>query len=228
MERSQSKDVWAAGVFYEPYVGRWSRLVAKELLRWLLLPVGKDWLDVGSGTGALTQIILGDGLPNSVMGIDPSEGFVAYAKAQIVSARASFKIGDARALPIDSASFDAVVSGLVLNFVPEPRLAVAEMIRVVRPGGIVAAYVWDYAGKMQLMRYFWDAATALDPAAGDLDEGRRFPICLPSPLAKLFIDAGLHDVEARSIDIATNFRDFDDYWSPFLGGKAPLRVIQCR
>jgi SAM-dependent methyltransferase len=85
MERSQSKDVWTAGVFYEPYVGRWSRLVAKELLRWLLLPVGKDWLDVGCGTGALTQIILGDGLPNSVMGIDPSEGFVAYAKAQIVA-----------------------------------------------------------------------------------------------------------------------------------------------
>jgi ubiquinone/menaquinone biosynthesis C-methylase UbiE len=147
MERSQSKDVWTAGVFYEPYVGRWSRLVAKELLRWLLLPVGKDWLDVGCGTGALTQIILGDGLPNSVMGIDPSEGFVAYAKAQIVSARASFKIGDARALPIDSASFDAVVSGLVLNFVPEPRLAVAE-IRVVRPGhscGLCLGLCWKNA-----------------------------------------------------------------------------------
>jgi ubiquinone/menaquinone biosynthesis C-methylase UbiE len=124
------------------------------------------------------------------MGIDPSVGFVEYAKAHNVSARVSFKIGDARALPIDSASFDAVVSGLVLNFVPEPRLAVAEMVRVVRTGGVVAAYVWDYAGKMELMRYFWDAATALDPAARDLDEGRRFPICQPPPLTELFLDAG--------------------------------------
>ena len=221
MERSKSKDVWAAGTLYEPYVGRWSRLVAKELLRWLLLPPGKDWLDVGCGTGALTQTILEDRLPNSVMGIDPSAGFVEYAKGHIVSERVSFRIGDARALRIDSTSFDVVVSGLVLNFVPEPPLAVAEMVRVVRPGGIVAAYVWDYAGKMQLMRYFWDAATALDPAARDLDEGRRFPICLPSSLAKLFVAAGLQHVEVRNIDIATNFRDFDDYWSPFLGGQGP-------
>src|SRR5215469_11048070 len=191
MERSESKDIWAVGTLYEPYVGRWSRLVAKELLRWLLLPPGKDWLDVGCGTGALTQTILEDALPNSIMGIDPSVGFVEYAKAHIATARASFKIGDARALPIDSASVDAVVSGLVLNFVPDPQLAVAEMVRVVRPGGMVAAYVWDYAGKMQLMRYFWDAATAVDPAARDLDEGRRVPICVPSPLAQMFIGAAL-------------------------------------
>src|SRR5215831_106089 len=199
MERSQSRDLWTAGSLYEPYVGRWSRLVARELLRWLLLPAGKDWLDVGSGTGALTRIILEDAFPNLVTAIDPSAGFVEYAETQIATARVSFKIGDARALPINSASFDAVVSGLVLNFVPEPQLAVAEMVRVVRPGGMVAAYVWDYAGKMELMRYFWDAALALDPAAHDLDEGRRFPICLPSPLAKLFIDAGLQNVEVRGI-----------------------------
>jgi SAM-dependent methyltransferase len=155
------------------------------------------------------------------MGIDPSVAFVEYAKAHIISPRVSFKIGDARALPIDSANFDAVVSGLVLNFVPEPQLAVAEMLRVARPDGTVAAYVWDYAGKMQLMRYFWDAATALDPAARELDEGRRFPISLPSTLAELFQEAGLQDVEVRHVDIATNFRDFDDYWSPFLGGQGP-------
>ena len=195
--------------------------MAGELLRWLSLPVEKDWLDVGSGTGAVTQIILDDGLPNAVMGIDPSVGFVEYARAHIVSPRVFFKIGDARALPIGSANFDAVVSGLVLNFVPVPQLAVAEMLRVARPDGTVAAYVWDYAGKMQLMRYFWDAAAALDPAARELDEGRRFPICLPSPLAKLFQDAGLQNVEVRHVDIATNVRDFDDYWSPFLGGQGP-------
>ena len=89
------------------------------------------------------------------------------------------------------------------------------------PEGIVAAYVWDYAGKMQLMRHFWNAAAALDPAAYDLDEGRRFPICHPEPLRELFQGAGLHQVEVRPIDIATDFQDFDDYWSPFLGGQGP-------
>jgi SAM-dependent methyltransferase len=155
------------------------------------------------------------------MGIDPSVGFVEYAKAHIISPRVSFRIGDARVLPIDSANFDAVVSGLVLNFVRAPQLAVAEMLRVARPDGMAAAYVWNYAGMMQLMRYFRDAATALDPAARELDDGRRFPICMPSPLAEPFRDAGLQDVEVRQIDIATSFRDFDDYWSPFLGGQGP-------
>jgi len=121
----------------------------------------------------------------------------------------------------DAASFDAAVSGLVLNFVPQPLRAVTEMARVVRPGGVVAAYVWDYAGKMELMRHFWDAAAALDDAARELDEGSRFPICRPAPLTGLFGQAGLHDVEARAIDIPAVFRDFDDYWSPFPGGQGP-------
>jgi SAM-dependent methyltransferase len=108
-----------------------------------------------------------------------------------------------------------------LNFVPQPQRAVAEMARVVRPGCIVAAYVWDYAAKMELMRYFWDAAVALDPAAKELDEGRRFPLCQPKALAELFAQAGLSEVEVRPTDVATDFRDFDDYWSPFLGGQGP-------
>ncbi len=95
------------------------------------------------------------------------------------------------------------------------------MARAAKPKSVVAAYVWDYAGKMQLMRHFWNAATALDPAAYDLDEGRRFPICRPDPLRELFQSAGLRDVEVRPIDIATDFQDFDDYWSPFLGGQGP-------
>jgi hypothetical protein len=113
------------------------------------------------------------------------------------------------------------VAGLVLNFVPEPSSAVAEMTRAVRPGGAVAAYVWDYAGKMELMRYFWDAAVSLDPAAFDLDEGRRFAICAPKPISELFAQAGLRAVEVRPIDVSTRFRDFDDFWSPFLGGQGP-------
>ncbi|MBF8283654.1 MAG: methyltransferase, partial [Anaerolineales bacterium] len=97
----------------------------------------------------------------------------------------------------------------------------AEMARAAKPESVVAAYVWDYAGKMQMMRHFWNAAAALDPAARDLDEGRRFPICQPEPLRELFQNAGLREVEVRPIDIAADFRDFDDYWSPFLGGQGP-------
>jgi ubiquinone/menaquinone biosynthesis C-methylase UbiE len=139
MEPSPGKDVWDAGVLYEPYVGRWSRLVARELLKWLSIPAQKDWLDVGCGTGALSQIILEHGLPHAIKGIDSSAGFLAYAKAHVDSARVTFEVGDAQALPIESASFDAVVSGLVVNFVPQPLRAVAEMARVARPGGTVAA-----------------------------------------------------------------------------------------
>jgi SAM-dependent methyltransferase len=125
-------------------------------------------------------------------------------------------------LPLPDATFDRVVSGLVLNFVPDQPRAVAEMARVVRPGGEVALYVWDYAGGMQLMRRFWDAAAALDPRAAELDEGRRFPTCRPEPLRQLFeTDGRLHGVATRSIEVPTIFRDFDDYWTPFLGGQGP-------
>ena len=218
MER---KDVWAAGDLYEPYVGRWSRLVAREFVSWLSVPKNKNWLDVGCGTGALTEVILETATPHAVRGVDASAGFIEYAKARIANPLASFEVGDAQSLPVDSAIFDVAVAALVLNFVPKHSVAVAEMTRAVRPGGVVAVYVWDYAGKMELMRYFWDAAVALDPAAFDLDEGRRFSICAPKPLSELFAQAGLRAVEVRPIDVPTRFRDFDDYWSPFLGGQGP-------
>jgi len=213
--------MWASGAAYEPYVGRWSRLVARELLGWLAIPSGNRWLDVGCGTGALSQMIFAVASPGEVVGIDLSQGYLAYARAQIRDDRARFAAGDAWALPCKTGTFDAVVSGLVLNFVPAPEVAIAEMARVARPGGTVAAYVWDYAGGMQLMRHFWDAAVALDPGARELDEGRRFPICQPGPLARLFRDAGLGQAEVRAVDIPTGFRDFEDYWAPFLGGQGP-------
>jgi SAM-dependent methyltransferase len=122
---------------------------------------------------------------------------------------------------VDDLQFDAVVSGLTLNFVPEPDRAAAELARVAAPGGVVAAYVWDYAEGMAMMRYFWDAATALDPAAAELDEGRRFPLCQPDALGRLWTGAGLADVEVRAIEVPTRFADFDDYWTPFLGGQGP-------
>ena len=215
------KDTWAAGKLYEPYVGRWSRLVARDFLAWLAVPPQGDWLDVGCGTGALSEAILRHAQPRTLTGIDPSAGFVEHARAHIADPKASFEVADAQSLPVESARLDAAVSGLVLNFVAKPAVAVGEMARAVRPGGTVAAYVWDYGGKMELMRHFWDAAAALDPAAVELDEARRFPLCQPAPLDDLFTRAGLRDVVVRPIDVPTGFRDFDDYWNPFLGGQGP-------
>ena len=217
----EAGDTWALGNDYEHYVGRWSRQVAIRFLDWLAQPPGLAWLDLGCGTGALTAAVLDRTAPRHASGIDPSAGFIAHARAAIVDARVEFDVGDARELPFADAAFDAAISGLAINFVPEPVRAVREMTRVVRTGGTVAAYVWDYAGKMDLMRYFWDAAVALDPKALDLDEGRRFPLCQPAPLSDLFAQAGLLDVVSTAIDVPTRFRDFDDYWTPFLGGQGP-------
>lgn len=218
---TERHDVWAVGDQYERYVGRWSRLVAMEFVDWLHVGRAKDWLDVGCGTGALTEVILDSAEPRSVKGIDPSSGFIEHAKTRVRGDVASFEVGDARSLPAGTNGFDVAVAGLSLNFVPQPARAVSEMARAVRPGGTVAAYVWDYAGRMELMRYFWDAAIALDPAASDLDEGPRFPVCRPDPLAELFAAADLHAVDVKAIDVATHFADLDDYWSPFLGGQGP-------
>jgi SAM-dependent methyltransferase len=129
--------------------------------------------------------------------------------------------GNATAIPLGDASVDVVVSALVLNFVPDQRAALVEMARVTRKEGTIAAYVWDYAGRMELMRLFWDAAVELDPAAGTLDEGVRFPMCRPEALEKLFASAELKEVEVKPIDIPTPFADFEDYWRPFLGGQGP-------
>ena len=221
MIAGSSGHIWAVGSAYEGYIGRWSRLVAREFLAWLAVPPGRRWLDVGCGTGALTRTVLEHGAPSTIVGIDASAGFVDHARGLVSDPRASFQVGDAQALPFENASFDAAVSGLVLNFVPDPALMMGGMRRVVKPGGLAAVYVWDYAGEMQLMRYFWDVAAELDPAARDLAEGLRFPLCRPGPLAELARAAGLDEVETRSLDVSTSFRDFDDYWTPFLGGQGP-------
>jgi SAM-dependent methyltransferase len=176
---------------------------------------------VGCGTGALSEGVVQASSPRAVIGLDASQGYVAHARQRLRAARLQFTVGDAQRLPFPRARFDATVAGLLLNFLPEPPRALAEWARVTRPGGTVAAYVWDYAGEMQLMRHFWDAAAELDPTAPDRDEGRRFPLCRPEPLEALFRAAGLEAVAVRSIDVPTVFRDFDDYWSPFLGGQGP-------
>jgi SAM-dependent methyltransferase len=218
---SQPNDVWASAESYEIYVGRWSRLVAKRFLDWLAVRPDSRWLDVGCGTGALTQAILEEASPQAVKGIDASKGYIEYARQLVSDSRATFHTGNALSLPLDKASVDAVVSGFFLNFITQPVRAVREMFRAARPGGVVAAYVWDYAGRVQFMRHFWNAAAAMDPAAVELDEGRRFPICNPDRLAELCKEAGLNSVEVAPIDLWTVFNDFEDYWSPFLGGQGP-------
>lgn len=220
MDPKQVSDTWERGNPYEQYVGRWSRQLAPLFLSWLGIPAGRKWLDVGCGTGALCAAIVDRCLPASVAGVEPSEGFLKTARENL-GTRAALHQGSATAIPLGDASVDVVVSGLVLNFVPNQRAALAEMARVTVKGGTIAAYVWDYAGKMELMRYFWDAAVELDANAAKMDEGLRFPLCRPEALEKLFADAGLKGVEVKPIDIPTRFTNFDDYWQPFLGGQGP-------
>ncbi len=220
MASAHPEDVWIEGDPYELYVGRWSRRVAKRFVAWLNLPPALRWLDVGCGTGALSVAIAEACLPAQLIGVDPSEGFLAKARER-PAGKATFHLGNAMDLPLQDASVDVVVSGLVLNFVPDPSSGLAEMKRKAVGGATIAAYVWDYAGKMELMRHFWDAAIELDPGAGRLDEGVRFPLCAPAALTDAFRQAGLAEIGVAPIDIATLFRDFDDYWTPFLGGQGP-------
>ncbi|OAR22708.1 methyltransferase [Streptomyces sp. ERV7] len=221
-------DIWAAGTAYERYMGRWSRTVAERFVAWLDRPDGLRWLDVGCGTGALTATVAARCGPAALLGVDRSAGFAASARGLLAAlhapgdaARARFAVADARALPVPDASCDVAVSGLVLNFLPGPASAVAEAVRVVRPGGTVAAYVWDYADGMRLLRHFWDTALALDPAAATLHEGRRFPLCRPDPLRELWRGAGLVDVAVDGIGVDTVFTGFADLWEPFLSGQGP-------
>lgn len=214
--------MWETGDAYERYVGRWSRPVAAEFLRWLAVPPGRSWLDVGCGTGALTSAVLASCAPAEVVGVDPSEGFLALARSRVSDA--AFEVGTA--MDLGERRSDVVVSGLVLSFVPDAARAVAEFARV---GDVVGAYVWDYASGMQMMRHFWDAATEVDPAAAADDEGAKFAaVCEPEPLRALWTGAGLREIEVTGIVVPTVFADFDDFWEPFLGGTgaAPAYVAR--
>ncbi len=214
-------DAWTDGEAYERYVGRWSRPVAREFLAWLKVPAGCSWLDVGCGAGALTKAILEDAHPEHVLGVEPAESFLANARARIRDDRAAFARGSGGDIPAASATFDAVVSGLVLNFIADLEDALAEMRRVGKVGGTLAAYVWDYAEGAQFIRAFWAAALELDPSATAFDEGRRFPLCQPEPLKNAFERAGLVEVAVRAIVTPTRFKNFDDYWLPFTAGVGP-------
>ena len=209
---------WSDGAAYESFVGRWSRLIAPQFVEWLGVPPGSAWVDVGCGTGALTSAILAEAAPRSVLAIDPSADFIGHARAVVHDDRARFAIATADAVPLDASIADAVVAGLVLNFVPDVPRALAEMRRVATAGARLGAYVWDYAAGMEPIRRYFDAAIEVDPAARDADEGRSFPICQPEPLRAAFAAAGIGDVEVRAIDAPAVFSSFDEFWTPFLTG----------
>jgi len=210
------RDNWEVGDAYERFIGRWSSLVAVKFLAWLDLPGGLRWVDVGCGTGALSEAILDTQNPTSLDGVEPSPGFIRAA-TQRLGDRATLHQAPAEELPLTDGSADVVVSGLVLNFIPDLTTALAEMKRVAL-GGIVGAYVWDYSGGMDMLRLFWEAADEVDPGAG-IDEGRRFPLCRPGALLAAFSNAGLDDPEVIPLQIATPFANFDALWTPFTGGQ---------
>jgi SAM-dependent methyltransferase len=217
----QPGDAWTAAEAYEAFMGRWSRPLAAEFVKWLSPLPGGHWLDLGTGTGALAVAICGHADPASVVGCDPSAQFVESAVRSSSDPRTAFVVAGAGSIPRRPGGYDAVVTGLALNFLPDPAAAVEEALRAVRIGGSVGAYVWDYTNGMEFLRHFWDAATAIDPLAIPLDEGRRFPICRPGELETLFRSSGAEQVRVGAIGVETRFSDFEDYWRPFTLGAGP-------
>ena len=219
---SNDRDRWAAGSAYEDFMGRWSRRLAPLFVAWLRIPRGAHWLDVGCGTGALTRAICGDADPASVVGCDPSEPFIEFARGRVADSKANFRVAKASALPRRDGGYDSIASLLALNFFPDTAAALREMRSAAAAGGTVSACVWDYGQGMEMLRYFWDSAAALDAAARGLHEGARFPLCRPAALEAAFGAAELRDVRCEPLEIPTIFSGFEDYWRPLLGGTGPV------
>ena len=204
--------------------GRWRAPFSRG---WPFRPARGGWTWAAARARS-SAAILADQSPLLVRGIDRSEEHVAHARRQIRDARASFGGGDAQDLPVASAAFDVAVSGLVLNFVPAPLRMVSEMRRAVRPGGRVAVYVWDYAGKAEFLRYFWDAAVALDPPALALDEGIRFPICRPEPWLRCSSRQGWRASKLEPSTFRRSSPALTTTGCPSSGGRDPRLATPCR
>jgi SAM-dependent methyltransferase len=217
----QVRDAWVAASTYERFMGRWSRLLAREFVLWLQPLARQHWLDVGCGTGSLTSAICDYAAPATVVACDPAAPFIQYARAHVKDDRASFIVAGVDDLPERPGGYGSIASLLALNFFPDPQRAVARMRAATTSGGVVSACVWDYADGMQYLRLFWDAARQTKESAQEFDEAVRFPICEPNKLTELFRTAGLVNVHADAIEITTSFSNFDDFWRPLLGGTGP-------
>jgi len=222
MSKSSTYDAWNAGQSYEHYMGRSSRRVAAGFVDWLSPSPDLDWLEVGCGTGALTATVQANCAPRSILATDSSAQFVAHARETLTDPHVRFEAADATSLPVDDVTFDIATSALVLNFIPDKIAALTEMRRVLRPGGLIALYVWDYpGGGMGFIDAFWKAAAKVDPKAAELDESGRFPFCVPGGLTKIFGDAGVSDAVVEPIEVETEFEDFERFWHPFTLGTGP-------
>lgn len=207
---------------YERFMGRWSRAAATPFLQWVQAPAGARWLDVGSGTGILTEAVLGAAAPATIVGIDPTPAQVAHAAEHVSDRRARFEVADARALPFADASFDVVASGLVLNFVPGPRAAVAEMRRVVRPSGIVAAYVWDFEPELSPSGPLRKALKAQGVDVPALPGAQTSTL---AGLANLCDEAGFANIATTTIEVTVSFADFHDFWESQTTRYSPTTKI---
>lgn len=217
---AQQQDFFAESDAYERFMGRWSRRLAPLLVKFASVGERDSVLDVGSGTGALAFAIA-EAIPSArVTGVDPSSAYVRFAQARTPDDRVRFIVGDAQALELPSANFDKTLSLLVMNFIPDSTKALREMTRVTRPGGVVAAAVWDYGEGMQMLRVFWDEAVALDSTIAARNES-NMPLSRRGELAALWRAQGLQRVEEQPLVIELSFSSFDDYWRPFLGAQGP-------
>jgi SAM-dependent methyltransferase len=205
---------------YDAHVGRYGAALGAAFVEAAGIPAAGRALDVGCGPGALTAVLAQRLGAANVAAVEPSEPFAEACRARVPGA--DVRVGAAEALPFAEATFDAVLSQLVVNFLSDAPGAVAEMARVARSGANVAACVWDYAGEMMLLRVFWDAAIALDPdRARSLDEGARMPYCSEAGLRGLWEGAGLADVRTGALVVRAAYDSLDDLWRPLAQGVAP-------
>jgi SAM-dependent methyltransferase len=202
---------------YDAFMGRYADRLAPLLIGFAGVQVGERALDVGCGPGSLTEALAELVGPDHVAAVDPSEPFAAASAERVPGA--DVHVGTAESLPWSDGAFDVALSQLVVNFMADADTGVAEMRRVVRPGGTVASCTWDYSGGMTMLRTFWDAALALDP--GTSDEARTMRYQDVDSLRDLWLQAGLEAVETDALVVEVSYRDFDDYWEPFTGGVGP-------